>query len=391
MGVALGIGVAQHVDRVVVAPRARKEAVEFVHRLIRNRRQLAASLDERIGRQHARTARVGQDRKAPPFGTRLLAQDLGHVKQIGDRIDAEHAAAAKRGVEHVVGSGQRTRVARRRVGRLGRAPGLDDDDRLLERHLARRRQKRARVADRFHVEHDALGARIVAQVVDQIAPTHVEHRPDRHERRKANVLGERPVQDARQQRPALADERDRSRLRHVARERRVESVAGPHDAQAVGTDDAHVALARLGQHLRLELRALLADLLEARRDDDAPLDARRHALGDEHGHQFGRRHDDGQVGRFGQLGDAFVGANAQHVVALGVDRIDRPAERIRDQIPQDRAPDAPLPLARTDHGDALGRKDGVEALAAVGDDVVRRIDALSIGRGGGFHGIGELG
>ena len=37
-------------------------------------------------------------------------------------------------------------------------PGFDDDDRLGERHFARRRKERTRIADRFHVDHDRLAS-----------------------------------------------------------------------------------------------------------------------------------------------------------------------------------------------------------------------------------------
>src|SRR3712207_8133232 len=58
--------------------------------------------------------------------------------------------------------------SRRRLGRRLGPPGLDDDDRLAQRHLARRREKRPGVADRLHVNENALGVRVVAEVVDQV-------------------------------------------------------------------------------------------------------------------------------------------------------------------------------------------------------------------------------
>ena len=78
--------------------------------------------------------------------------------------------------------------------------GLDDDDRLGQGDLARRRQEGPRVADRLHVDDDAVGVRVVAQVVDDVAPADVEHRAERHDRAEADALGRAPVQDGGQQR-----------------------------------------------------------------------------------------------------------------------------------------------------------------------------------------------
>ena len=77
-----------------------------------------------------------------PFGPRLLGQDLGHVEQIQDGVHPQHAAAPKRRFQHFIAAGQRAGVRGRRLGRPGRAPRLDDDDGLGQRHFARRRHER---------------------------------------------------------------------------------------------------------------------------------------------------------------------------------------------------------------------------------------------------------
>ena len=65
------------------------------------------------------------------------------------------------------------------------------------------------------------------------------------------------------------------------REGGVQAGERAHHAQAVGADDAHVALARFLEQLPLQLRALRPDFLEAGRDHDRRLDARRRALPDD--------------------------------------------------------------------------------------------------------------
>ena len=151
-----------------------------------------------------------------------------------------------------------------------------------------------RVADRFHVDDDAVGARIVAEVVDQVAPVHVEHRADGDEGAEADVLAQAPVQHRRAQGSALAEEGDVARPRNAVRKGRVKPLTGIHHAQAVGADHAHLAANDLGD-LPLQLLAVLAVLLEAGGDDDGPRNAKLHRLANHVGNGVGRRADDHQV------------------------------------------------------------------------------------------------
>src|SRR5215831_17740566 len=80
----------------------------------------------------------------------------------------------------------------------------------------------SRVADRLHVDHDGAGARVVTEVVDEIAPADVEHRAERDERAEPHALPQAPVEDRRQQRAALTQEGHASRVGHAGREGGVE-------------------------------------------------------------------------------------------------------------------------------------------------------------------------
>src|SRR5690606_30978049 len=125
-----------------------------------------------------------------------------------------------------------------------------------------------------------LRARVVPEVLDQIAPAHVQHAARGNDAAEADLLALAPVEDRREERPALTDERDVPRASHAARERRVQPPQRVHDAEAVRTDDPHAPAPRLRQHLRLEGGAGRTELLEARRDDDRGPDARVYALPD---------------------------------------------------------------------------------------------------------------
>ena len=160
----LRVGVGQHVHGIAATPVRREKVIELAEWFGRQHGKFAAGRDESVGCQHAGTAGIGDDAEPRPARARLLAQDLRHIKKVRDVLHAQHAAATERGFQHLVTSGQRSgvRCGRARCG-FG-ASGLDDDDRLAQRNLARRGKKRARISDGLHVDQNALGVGIVAEV-----------------------------------------------------------------------------------------------------------------------------------------------------------------------------------------------------------------------------------
>ena len=103
---------------------------------------------------------------------------------------------------------------------------------------AAERNERASPID-LHVDDDAPGVRIVAEVVDEVAPADIEHRADRDERAEADVLSKAPIEDRGAQRAALADEPDATRPRHARREGRIHACVRAHHAEAIRADDPH--------------------------------------------------------------------------------------------------------------------------------------------------------
>jgi hypothetical protein len=186
----------------------------------------AAVGDQRICGEHARSAGVGQDGQAAALRARLFAEHLGHVEQFGNAVDPQDAAAAEGNFEHLVAAGQRTGVGSGSLGSSLGASRLDDDDRFGQRHFAGSGEERPGVADRFHVDDDALGVRIVSQIIDEVAPVHVQHRADRDEGTEADVLAQAPVEDGGAQRAALADEAHTAAPGDRAGKGRVQPVVG---------------------------------------------------------------------------------------------------------------------------------------------------------------------
>ena len=118
-----------------------------------------------------------------------------------------------------------------------------------------------------------LVLRVVAQVINQVAPVDIEHGADGDEGAEADVFAQAPVENGGAEGAALAEEADGAGLGDGAGEGGVEAGLRHHDAQAVGADEAHLALARFRDDLPLELDARGAGFFEAGGNDDGALDA----------------------------------------------------------------------------------------------------------------------
>src|ERR1019366_6115860 len=99
----------------------------------------------------------------------------------------------------------------------------------------------------------------------------------------------------------------------------------------------------------------------------------------------GRGGEHYQVHFVGEVADAGIGLDTQHIGTLGIHREHRAAEWAAKQVPQHRTAYAARPFRRADYRDALGKKQGIERMAFRAVNVGRRIaldDALTCGFGG---------
>src|SRR6266542_2389217 len=135
-------------------------------------------------------------------------------------------------------------------GSLG-TPGFDQDDRLIQGDLARRGKERTRIPDGFHVKDNTAGARVITEIIDQVAPPHIQHRADRKEGAEAHHFTKAPIEDGGAERATLTDEGHVSRARDRIRKSCVQSGKWAHNAQAVWSNDAHAPAPRLFQNLLL--------------------------------------------------------------------------------------------------------------------------------------------
>src|ERR1043165_2960191 len=145
---------------------------------------------------------------------------------------------------------------------------LDDNDWFGQRHLTRGREKSPRVANRLHVKNDALGMRVVTQIVDQIPPADIEHGTNGNESAEANIFAETPIENGRTQCAALTDETHITRAGHAGSEGCIQSRMGRHYPQAIGTDDAYLSAPGLSKNLLFQVSSSQAALPESSRNDN---------------------------------------------------------------------------------------------------------------------------
>ena len=100
-----------------------------------------------------------------------------------------------------------------------------------------------------------LSVRIVAEVVDQIPPTHIQHGAGRDDRTEAYLLQLAPIENRSQQGSALAQKRYVAGTRRVLGEGSVQPDCRIHYAQAIGANQAHGASLQLLLNLPFELDA----------------------------------------------------------------------------------------------------------------------------------------
>src|SRR5579871_2770269 len=124
------------------------------------------------------------------------------------------------------------------AGCFFRSTCLNNNDRLAESDLAGGRKKRSCVAHRLHIKENALRVGIVAEVINKIAPSHVEHGSCRDDRAEANLFLLAPIENRGLQRTALAEKCDATFFGQSLCEGCVEPDGGIHEAHTVWADQS---------------------------------------------------------------------------------------------------------------------------------------------------------
>ena len=172
-------------------------------------------------------------------------------------------------------------------------PDLDDDDWFRKRDLTRSGKKRARVAHRFHVKQNAARVRIVAEMINQIAPVHIGHGTDGNEGAEPELGRPAPIENRSAERAALTDESDIAGQRERLCERRVQTDVRQHHADAIRPDDPHLPASF--ENLLFEFSTSRSALLESSRDNHRAFHIRSRTFGDDSRNCRRRRGDHSEI------------------------------------------------------------------------------------------------
>src|SRR6266540_5597919 len=184
--------------------------------------------------------------------------------------------------------------------------GLDDDDRFGQSDFAGSGKETPGVSNGFHVNDDTLGVRIITQIVDQIAPIHIEHRADGDEVAKPYILAQTPIEDRGAQRAALADKANATAARDCGCKGCIQTTYRAHDAQTVWSNDAHVTAAGMLHNLPFEFHTIGSGLFKAGGNNDGAFYTKVGCFLDDDGYAgSGGDHND-QIHNFGYIRESGI-------------------------------------------------------------------------------------
>ena len=220
-----------------------------------------------IGGDFANATGIGDDAKAARAKYTRPRDDIGGCEQLFDRSDADDAELPADSIEYAIVTDQRAGV---RCGRLGRnltRANLENDDGLadLQRPLGNS-QKPGRTADGLDKKSDRPSMWIIDEVVEKRARVEISLIAGRDHITEADILLIGELGEEESGCPALRH--DRNAAPPGGRPdgcRPGDSIVGEVDeAEAVGTEQAYIMLARTLPELLLQIDASPACFGEAR-------------------------------------------------------------------------------------------------------------------------------
>ena len=230
------------------------------------------------------------------------------------------------------------------------ASHLDHDHGLQPRYGTQGAHEAARIADALDVHEDALGGRVIGQIVEQLAEIQIGRRAGGNDAGESDAVGGRPVQHGCADGAGLRYQGQIAGQRRAQGEGGVQSDGRALDAQAVGSDEADAqTLGGMHQFL-FQCGALLANFTETGGQYHRVPDAACAAVFENAG--YGRRGggDDCQLGRLRQVGGVRKAGMPQHFLPFGIDGEDLALEARRNHVAEDDPGHGILPVACAEHG-----------------------------------------
>ena len=197
----------------------------------------------------------------------MAGQGARRGKQLLDGLHPNHTRTTHQGIKHGIGTDQGTGMRLHRLGPRLVTAHLEQDDGLDPRRGTQGAHEAARITDPLDVHQDALGRRIVGQIVEDLAKINISRGPTGNDAGKTNAIGLGPIQHRRAQGTRLRDQGQIAAQRNALAKGRVQPNRRPLDAQAIGADKTDAVFTRNLQHPAFQGQARRPYLAEPRRQD----------------------------------------------------------------------------------------------------------------------------
>ena len=318
--------VRRHVDGIAEGGVRRQPGRESRAQRLVGGRDAEPSIVADVGHEHAGAAGVAQERETIAHLAGQRGEELERVDEALDRADADGAVPGHDGAVDFVGAHQGSRMRASRLLADGRAPDLQEHDRLAGRQRpSQRRGQLAAVAHAFDVPGDDSRSRIVDEVVAEIREVEVGLVARADEVADLHAGGAAHGDHGSAEGAALGDEGDRTRLHRLVEgladrgHGRVPEIHATHRVRPAHPD---VPLVSHAAQLGLARGSLGADLGVARGQHERHADLARLALR-ERAHDALRGHrDDEDIDGSRNRDDRGVARQAVDLGRAGIDRED---------------------------------------------------------------------
>ena len=158
--------------------------------------------------------------------------------------------------------------------------------------------------------------RIIAEVINEIAPSDIEHGTGGDDRAEAHVFLFAPIQNRRLQRAALAQKSHAAFSRNSLCEGGVEIGCGIHESHAVGSEQPQWSPAQVSFDFFFQRSAGRPLLAKTRRDYHRRLHPCVDTIADDLRYRLRRCHHQGKINGLGDVRHVPVSRDSQHLLVL---------------------------------------------------------------------------
>jgi len=352
--IALITSTTSDIDRVLGTAEGRHALVESILKVLRSGRERNAVELSSIRGKNTDTTTVGDDKSVVTLHRRLHGESLAAVKHLIKVHSTDDLSLIEGSVVDLDSTSKRASVRSSGGGTTSRHTTLKSDDGLAS--LATSLDELAAVLETLNVQGDAVGVSILSVVVDGIGKVDIAHVTEGDHGAAAEVADEGGTVKSDKKGTRLGNQSGVATVGEGRSEGGVGVAAVEEQTNDVGAKNAAAAL--LSDLHELFLLSVVANLREARGDDDVALDLLLSSLTSTANDELGGDSVDCKVDLLiRDLGDVLEGREAADGGSGGVDGIHLTLILAVDEVLDDSVADAANLGRSADDGDALRGED----------------------------------